>query len=111
MCALSLLAQCLPGLAPEQVGLSVSTASDKETHLPQPTVEIVPSKVFHTIQSVEQLTLWILAYFLNVNLCVQLQMEHPNNCHKYAGESIDLQGVNISKVRQFSLFLYDSVDI
>ncbi|GJZ26658.1 hypothetical protein Tco_0570911 [Tanacetum coccineum] len=67
MRAPSLLAQCLPGLAPDRVGLSISTASDRETHLASPAVEIVPSK-----------------------------MEHP---YKYAGESIDLQGVNISKGR------------
>nr|GEU49506.1 histidine protein methyltransferase 1 homolog [Tanacetum cinerariifolium] len=67
MRAPSLLAQCLPGLAPDRVGLSISTASDRETHLSSPAVEIVPSK-----------------------------MEHP---YRYAGESIDLQGVNITKGR------------
>ncbi|KAM0045009.1 putative lysine methyltransferase, S-adenosyl-L-methionine-dependent methyltransferase [Helianthus debilis subsp. tardiflorus] len=67
MRAPSLLSQCLPGLAPDRVGQSMSTASDREMHLPSPAVEIIPSK-----------------------------LEHP---YKYAGDSIDLQGVNIFKGR------------
>lgn len=67
MRAPSLIAQCLPGFAHDRVGQSVSSASDREMHLPSPAVEILPSK-----------------------------MEHP---YMYAGESIDLQGVNILKGR------------
>ncbi|MFS8006112.1 putative lysine methyltransferase, S-adenosyl-L-methionine-dependent methyltransferase [Helianthus anomalus] len=67
MRAPSLLSQCLPGLAPDRVSQSMSTASDREMHLPSPAVEIIPSK-----------------------------LEHP---YKYAGDSIDLQGVNIFKGR------------
>ncbi|KAL8217303.1 hypothetical protein R6Q57_024140 [Mikania cordata] len=67
MRAPSLLSQCFPGLVPDRVGQSISTAFDREMHLSSPAVEIVPSK-----------------------------MEHP---YKYAGESIDLQEVNIFKGR------------
>lgn len=67
MRAPSLIAQCLPGFAHDRVGQSVSSASDREMHLPSPAVEILPSK-----------------------------MENP---YTYAGESIDLQGVNILKGR------------
>nr|XP_043639689.1 histidine protein methyltransferase 1 homolog [Erigeron canadensis] len=45
MRAPSLFAQCLPGLGPDRVGQSISTASDREMHMPSPAVEIVPSKM------------------------------------------------------------------
>ncbi|KAJ9555415.1 hypothetical protein OSB04_010029 [Centaurea solstitialis] len=67
MRAPSLIAQCLPGFAHDRVAQSVSSASDREMHLPSPAVEILPSK-----------------------------MENP---YTYAGDSIDLQGVNILKGR------------
>lgn len=46
MRAPSLLAQCLPGLVPQDRG-SVSTISDRDMHLPSPAVEILPSKAVH----------------------------------------------------------------
>ncbi|KAD3337093.1 hypothetical protein E3N88_32613 [Mikania micrantha] len=46
MRAPSLITQCLPGLVHhDRVGTSMSLASDKETHLPSPAVEILPSKM------------------------------------------------------------------
>lgn len=48
MRAPSLLAQCLPGLAPHDRGShSLSTISERDVHLPSPAVEIVPSKIAH----------------------------------------------------------------
>ncbi|KAJ0735633.1 putative protein-histidine N-methyltransferase [Helianthus annuus] len=48
MRAPSLFTQCLPGLVPhDRVGNRMSLASDKETHLPSPAVEIIPSKMGH----------------------------------------------------------------
>lgn len=68
MRAPSLLAQCLPGLAPHDRGSqNIPSVSDRDVHLPSPAVEIVPSK-----------------------------MVHP---YKYAGENVDLQGINIFKGR------------
>ncbi|KAK3038378.1 hypothetical protein RJ639_030278 [Escallonia herrerae] len=72
MRAPSLLAQCLPGLAPHDRGSqsqNMSTVSDKEMNILCPAVEILPSKV---------------------------QMAHP---YKYTGENVDLQGINIFKGR------------
>lgn len=40
----SLLAQCLPGLLPQDRG-GVSALSEKDLQLPTPAVEIIPSKV------------------------------------------------------------------
>lgn len=49
MRAPSLFTQCLPGLVPnDRVAHSISLASDKETHLPSPAVEILPSKIGYT---------------------------------------------------------------
>lgn len=46
MRAPSLLAQCLPGLAPQDRGAhSISTISDRDVHLSSPAVEILPSRV------------------------------------------------------------------
>lgn len=46
MRAPSLLAQCLPGLVPNDKGShSVTSISDRDLHLPSPAVEILPSKV------------------------------------------------------------------
>ncbi|KAI3743150.1 hypothetical protein L1987_60853 [Smallanthus sonchifolius] len=46
MRAPSLFTQCLPGLVPhDRVGNSVSFASDKDTYLSSPAVEILPSKM------------------------------------------------------------------
>ncbi|XP_059632883.1 uncharacterized protein LOC132275420 [Cornus florida] len=68
MRAPSLLAQCLPGLVPQdRASHSISTISERDVHLPTPAVEILPSK-----------------------------MAHP---YKYAGENVDLQGVNVFKGR------------
>ncbi|PRQ37847.1 putative S-adenosyl-L-methionine-dependent methyltransferase [Rosa chinensis] len=68
MRAPSLLAQCLPGLVPhDKASHSLSSISERESHLPSPAVEILPSK-----------------------------STHP---YKYAGENIDLQGLNASKGR------------
>lgn len=44
MRAPSLLAQCLPGLLPQDRG-GVSALSEKDLQLPTPAVEIIPSKV------------------------------------------------------------------
>lgn len=44
MRAPSLLAQCLPGLLPQDRG-GVSSLSEKDLQLPTPAVEIIPSKV------------------------------------------------------------------
>lgn len=45
MRAPSLLAQCLPGLAPQDRGSqSISSVSERDVNLPSPAVEIVPSK-------------------------------------------------------------------
>ncbi|KAK9141306.1 hypothetical protein Scep_010987 [Stephania cephalantha] len=66
MRAPSLLAQCLPGLLPQDRGSStISTVSDRDLHLPSPAVEIVPSKAAHP--------------------------------YRYAGENVDVQGLNIFK--------------
>ena len=47
MRAPSLLAQCLPGLAPQDKGSqSVSVISDRDVHLSSPAVEILPSRVY-----------------------------------------------------------------
>ncbi|XVF65448.1 hypothetical protein PTKIN_Ptkin09bG0250000 [Pterospermum kingtungense] len=68
MRAPSLLAQCLPGLVPQDRGSqSMSTVSDRDVHLPSPAVEILPSKTTHP--------------------------------YKYAGDSVDLQGLNAFKGR------------
>ena len=49
MRAPALLAQCLPGLVPHDRGsLSISSAREKDFHLPSPAVEILPSKTVHT---------------------------------------------------------------
>lgn len=45
MRAPSLLAQCLPGLVPQDRGSHMSTVSERDVHLPSPAVEIIPSKV------------------------------------------------------------------
>lgn len=46
MRAPALLAQCLPGLVPNDRGsLNISSVPEKEIHLPSPAVEILPSKV------------------------------------------------------------------
>ncbi|KAG5545119.1 hypothetical protein RHGRI_017551 [Rhododendron griersonianum] len=64
----SLIAQCLPGLVPQDRGSqSTFTMSERDVHLPSPAVEIIPSK-----------------------------MAHP---YKYAGDSVDLQGLNVFKGR------------
>lgn len=43
----SLIAQCLPGLVPQDRGShSTFTMSDRDVHLPSPAVEIIPSKVY-----------------------------------------------------------------
>ncbi|GAV90071.1 hypothetical protein CFOL_v3_33480 [Cephalotus follicularis] len=48
MRAPSLLAQCLPGLVPNDRGSqSMSTISERDVHLPSPAVEILPSKTAH----------------------------------------------------------------
>ncbi|KAJ0092713.1 hypothetical protein Patl1_26311 [Pistacia atlantica] len=48
MRAPSLLAQCLPGLVPQDRGShSMSTISERDVHLPSPAVEILPSKIGH----------------------------------------------------------------
>lgn len=45
MRAPSLLAQCLPGLAPQDKGSqSMSSISERDAHFPSPAVEIIPSK-------------------------------------------------------------------
>ncbi|EOY04987.1 hypothetical protein QUC31_016996 [Theobroma cacao] len=68
MRAPSLLAQCLPGLVPQDRGSqSVSTVSERDVHLPSPAVEILPSKTAHP--------------------------------YKYAGDNVDLQGLNVFKGR------------
>ncbi|XVE81157.1 hypothetical protein DITRI_Ditri15bG0040000 [Diplodiscus trichospermus] len=68
MRAPSLLAQCLPGLVPQDRGSqSMSTVSDRDVHLPSPAVEILPSKTAHP--------------------------------YKYAGDNVDLQGLNVVKGR------------
>lgn len=47
MRAPSLLAQCLPGLAPQDRGShSMSAVSERDVNLPTPAVEILPSKVY-----------------------------------------------------------------
>jgi hypothetical protein len=48
MRAPSLLAQCLPGLLPQDRG-GVSALSEKDLQLPTPAVEIIPSKVFFSL--------------------------------------------------------------
>ncbi|XP_038709951.1 uncharacterized protein LOC120004736 isoform X2 [Tripterygium wilfordii] len=49
MRAPSLLAQCLPGLVTHERGShSMSTISERDTHLPSPAVEILPSKTAHS---------------------------------------------------------------
>ncbi|CAK9170770.1 unnamed protein product, partial [Ilex paraguariensis] len=54
MRAPSLLAQCLPGLAPHDRGShSMSTISERDVHLPSPAVEILPSKAAHTYKCAE----------------------------------------------------------
>lgn len=46
MRAPSLLAQCLPGLLPhDKSSYSITTVSEKDSHLASPAVEIIPSKV------------------------------------------------------------------
>ncbi|KAH9783690.1 hypothetical protein KPL71_009417 [Citrus sinensis] len=67
MRAPSLLAQCLPGLAPQDRGnhSMSSTISEKDAHLPCPAVEILPSKVAHL--------------------------------YKYAGDNVDLQAISMFK--------------
>ncbi|KAK8548336.1 hypothetical protein V6N13_054859 [Hibiscus sabdariffa] len=68
MRAASLLAQCLPGLVPQERGSqSMSSVSDKDVHLSSPAVEILPSKTAHP--------------------------------YKYAGDNVDLQGLNAFKGR------------
>ncbi|KAK6255325.1 hypothetical protein QQP08_014144 [Theobroma cacao] len=68
MRAPSLLAQCLPGLVPQDRGSqSMSTVSERDVHLPSPAVEILPSKTAHP--------------------------------YKYAGDNVDLQGLNVFKGR------------
>ncbi|XWS13272.1 hypothetical protein CRYUN_Cryun36dG0023300 [Craigia yunnanensis] len=48
MRAPSLLAQCLPGLVPQDRGSqSMSTVLERDVHLPSPAVEILPSKTAH----------------------------------------------------------------
>lgn len=51
MRAPSLLAQCLPGLLPQDRG-GVSAISDKDLQLPTPAVEIIPSKVVCLLSSI-----------------------------------------------------------
>lgn len=64
----SLLAQCLPGLVPQdRASLVITNVSDRDVRLPSPAVEILPSK-----------------------------MAHP---YKYAGENVELQGLNVFKGR------------
>ncbi|XP_072971494.1 uncharacterized protein [Typha angustifolia] len=66
MRAPSLLAQCLPGLAPhDKANHCVNIVSERDIHLPSPAVEIIPSK-----------------------------NAHP---YKYAGENVEMQGLNIFK--------------
>lgn len=67
MRAPSLLAQCLPGLAPQDRGnhSMSSNVSEKDAHLPCPAVEILPSKVAHL--------------------------------YKYAGDNVDLQAISMFK--------------
>ncbi|PPD70991.1 hypothetical protein GOBAR_DD32137 [Gossypium barbadense] len=68
MRAPSLLAQCLPGLVPQDRGSqSMSTTSERDVHLSSPAVEILPSKTAHP--------------------------------YKYAGDNVDLQGLNVFKGR------------
>ncbi|KAK8549289.1 hypothetical protein V6N13_008965 [Hibiscus sabdariffa] len=68
MRATSLLAQCLPGLVPQDRGSqSMSSESEKDVHLSSPAVEIIPSKTAHP--------------------------------YKYAGDNVDLQGLNVFKGR------------
>lgn len=68
MRAPSLLAQCLPGLVPNDKGShSLTSISDRDLHLPSPAVEILPSKTAHP--------------------------------YKYAGENVDLHGLNFFKGR------------
>ncbi|KDP42809.1 hypothetical protein JCGZ_23751 [Jatropha curcas] len=48
MRAPSLLAQCLPGLVPQdKTSQSISSVSERDAHLPSPAVEILPSKMAH----------------------------------------------------------------
>ncbi|PON74889.1 S-adenosyl-L-methionine-dependent methyltransferase [Parasponia andersonii] len=68
MRAPSLLAQCLPGLVPNDKGShSLTSILERDLHLPSPAVEIIPSKKVHP--------------------------------YKYAGENVDLQGLNVFKGR------------
>ncbi|EXB68656.1 hypothetical protein L484_024670 [Morus notabilis] len=68
MRAPSLLAQCLPGLVPNDKGShSLTSISGRDLHLPSPAVEILPSKSVHP--------------------------------YKYAGENVDLHGLNVFKGR------------
>lgn len=64
MRAPSLLAQCLPGLVPQDRG-SVSTISDRDMHLPSPAVEILPSKVYFLSLSWEITFTWCFNYSNN----------------------------------------------
>ncbi|XP_050236893.1 uncharacterized protein LOC126686725 [Mercurialis annua] len=68
MRAPSLLAQCIPGLVPQdRASVSISSVSDRDVQLPSPAVEILPSKIAHP--------------------------------YRYAGENVELQGLNVFKGR------------
>ncbi|XP_022979834.1 histidine protein methyltransferase 1 homolog isoform X1 [Cucurbita maxima] len=80
MRAPSLLAQCLPGLVPQDKGSHSSPSiSERDIHLPSPAVEILPSKAIHL-------------YFSSCYCKTALP-------YKYAGENVDLQGLNVFKGR------------
>lgn len=129
----SLLAQCLPGLVPQdRASLGITNVSDRDVRLPSPAVEILPSKVglflFSSInllrtnmtgpseKEVEVKTYHIGVFGEVLKVCPQiicilfsaLQMAHP---YKYAGENVELQGLNVFKVCFFWCFLlYLAID-
>ncbi|KAI5658065.1 hypothetical protein M9H77_26858 [Catharanthus roseus] len=104
MRAPSLLAQCLPGLVPQDRGSHMSTVSERDVHLPSPAVEIIPSKTAHPFKYAgENVDLQGMTAFKN-RISVadiigfggsEVISSKPEGCVKSWDSSIDL--VNILK--------------
>lgn len=124
----SLLVQCFPGLLPSKATSCVPIVSERDLQLPSPAVEIIPSKVhlffliwlsfvYKTPKEILQmfcsclLYCWLvffLGLFSWVNNLISMswsflsQSAHP---YKYAGEKVDVQGLDIFKVSSTCIFL------
>ncbi|KAL5998092.1 hypothetical protein ACLOJK_009027 [Asimina triloba] len=106
MRAPSILTQCLPGLLPQdKASQSFSSVSDRDMHLSTPAVEVLPSKTMAAC----------IQYFASSNVLEYCSSAEntitevaPVNAHpyKYAGENVDLHGLNIFKVSHIKFCVF-----